>query len=232
MQLNVCYANKDYDETIRLIKGEGKKADIIFMQEVVPALKERLAELKKIFPYQVIEKGSHFWGFALLSRFPLLRWEKKFFESLPLHHMNPKSHYLKVTFRISNQSLLTFYGVHLPAPMTKMGWQRRNSYLRELSQVISQDTSKFKVLVGDFNTTPSSTFFTSLWRESRLKFFRPTLGSFPDCVPDFLRISIDHFMASENIYLIQREPLPLVNSDHIPILTTIAFNPNCPHFMP
>ena len=102
----------------------------------------------------------------------------------------------------------------------------RNSQLEIIGESISNDPSKTKIVMGDFNVTPYSYYFSQLKKTIGLKNTMAGFGfqnSWPSLSPlDIFRIPIDHVFVSKNIQVVDRRIGPDLGSDHFPVIVKLS----------
>ncbi|MDC0344606.1 endonuclease/exonuclease/phosphatase family protein [Alphaproteobacteria bacterium] len=221
LQLNAWYQNEEIDSLVDWLEKNHQKVDIIFMQEVEPDLKVKLDRLKPLFPYAINKKKDPWFGRAFLSKIPIEDHQVPFFKHLPIHHYDSRAHYLKVDLKTKAGRELTLFGIHAPSPISSRDWEKRNKVLLEIGQIIHEMPRKNKVLLGDFNITPYAFHYKDLLEKSGLQQGLSQLDSFPSYLPSFLRVPLDHFLVSPDIFMIDRKSIGSLGSDHLPMITTI-----------
>ena len=80
------------------------------------------------------------------------------------------------------------------------------------------------IVVGDFNTTMWSPFYTNMVKTAKLRNARSGFGILPTS-PAFLPLAyipIDHFLVSKEIGVLNIYTGQNVGSDHLPLITDLA----------
>lgn len=131
---------------------------------------------------------------------------------------------------------LRIIGVHFISPITLQGrrvwnvWKgsRQRLNLRNLQMLDAAQRLEGNripaIMAGDFNCTPYSGFFRELLRMTRLRDSRQGAGlqgSFP-ASPWWLRIPIDHVLASTEIRIHSRQTGSACGSDHLPVIVDFS----------
>jgi endonuclease/exonuclease/phosphatase family metal-dependent hydrolase len=200
------------------------QADVVAVQELAAAQAEALAA---VFPHGHLDPRDDFNGGGIASarpaevtRLPIRRRDGFRAELSPEHW--PELH-----------APLEIYGVHLDAPHTDfgLGLLRRRPQYRDLARHLDAPYRAGRVVVGDFNATPSWPLY---WRMSsrmqdaalmvaRRRGERParTWGPWPGA-PRLLRI--DHgFLAGVEAESFRIVEIP--GSDHSAVLLDVALTP-------
>lgn len=207
--INVEYSNQAYDRVIRAI-GDAE-ADFVAVIEVNHAWKRALEALRDRYPYQegMAHRGG--WGMLLLSRVP-------FQASRTVGYRQKGIPYVAALVRAKGKSFRIVV-THPFAPVSKSYAQARNHQLAHLAKVVSSFAEPV-LLVGDFNLSPWSPYFSRLLKAAGLKDSRHGFGLQPTwpCWNSFLRIPIDHALISPQLTVGRRQVGPPVGSDHLPVV--------------
>ena len=224
VQFNVKWTNRNIPAIAAWLAAES--FDIVLLQEVVPALAAELTAWQSHYPYQLHEpSGTHAFGSALLSRYPLRHAEIR-------QLADGWNHYVFAQIEVApGEPSINFYGLHAVPPMGSRRMALRNSQLAEVAAAVGEDPSPRKILMGDFNLTPYSPVFADLLtvtglRNSLLGFgpqnswpTRNPVGATP--ITRFMRLPIDHVLISDGIVIGERELGPHLGSDHRAVIATL-----------
>ncbi len=116
-------------------------------------------------------------------------------------------------------------GVHPIPPMNEAALARRNSQLFAVAKLAAESKNPV-IMLGDFNLTPWSPYFSDLLAVGKLEDSRRTGGGgLQTTWPAdhwFLRIPIDHALVSPGIVVVSREVGPDLGSDHLPVVLKVA----------
>lgn len=204
--------NRNYDKTISLLKQ--RKPDLIGLSEVTPEWAIRLKNGLSDYPYRVVE--DRFGGVALFSRYPISESKIEYFEAGTRRRP-------RIIAKLDVNGLpLTCQLVHPVIPLGKW-FKYRNGEFKEIAAEASQ-ISGDKILIGDLNCSPWSSYFAELviqggFKDSELGFGAqatwPTFVRFP-------LIPIDHCLTSESVKTVKRKVGPNIGSDHLPFQVTLA----------
>jgi endonuclease/exonuclease/phosphatase (EEP) superfamily protein YafD len=217
VQFNVLHANRELDKAAEWILKSN--ADILVFQEVKPRIVTGFAKLKEKYPNYIASPREDAFGAMVMSRLKILNAERK-------EVLGGVVHYTEVSFELANGEILKLYELHTLPPVGTEHFEERNSELAYIAKIIAADRAPNKVLVGDFNITPYSTYFSQLKSESGLKnsmqSFATLHGTWPSDFPAIFRIPIDHLLVTENIGILDKLIGPDLGSDHLPIVTNLV----------
>ncbi|HYQ92789.1 MAG TPA: endonuclease/exonuclease/phosphatase family protein [Candidatus Competibacteraceae bacterium] len=217
LTLNLHYTNQDYERVRQLINTY--HPDVIVLQEITPRWLEELQRLRASYPYSLASPRSDPFGMALFSRLP---WEQA-------EILHPGGSELPTLTAVidADGSPFTLLGVH-PLPPSSPEWARlRNQQLAEIAQFVRANPRP-TLLLGDFNITPWSPYFTDLLQTAGLRDSARGYGlqpTWPSFFP-LLWLPIDHCLFSAGITIADRRIGPFVGSDHYPLLVDFAVGPS------
>jgi endonuclease/exonuclease/phosphatase (EEP) superfamily protein YafD len=214
MHSNVLYANKDYTALFKLVKEENPQ--ILVLQEFTEQWNIASSVLKSRYPYFKTvpkEKGT---GIALFSQLPLQNAE-----AVDLGEPDRPAINVKILLGKTAVSILT---LHPYTPLRTDDFQRRNKQLAAASSLI-KGLPRPKVLIGDFNITPWSSYFSRMMRDAELINARNGFGVIPTW-PTFnyfpqLMIPIDHCLVSPDIHVVNIRAGRHIGSDHLPLIVDL-----------
>lgn len=204
--------NRNYDRTTELLKQ--LKPDLVALSEVTPAWGRHLKKELSQYPYKIVEDRSG--GVALFSRYPISESKVEFFDA-----GTRKRPRIVAKLNVEGQEL-TCIVVH---PLVPLGpwFKHRNNEFIELANEASQISGN-KILVGDLNCSPWSSYFKDLAEHGGLKDSEPGFGA-QATWPTFVRvplIPIDHCLTSDSITTLKRRVGPNIGSDHLPVQLTLS----------
>jgi endonuclease/exonuclease/phosphatase (EEP) superfamily protein YafD len=242
LSLNLDFRNSSYAKTISLIKKT--QPDLLILEELSEKWEKALKNSLSSFPYST--KFTYFapslphWAenifekfttnstysqethlqelsVALYSRFPL--------EDIKVNELDAHTiPYVKagVTFK---EKRLILLGVHLYSPVSKDRFDMRNRQLSALAKIVNK-LNQPVILVGDFNTTPWSSYFKDFIQKTGLKESRRGFGVYPTWPARFapLRIPIDHSLTSKEISIKSFSLGQNTGSDHYPIILDFSID--------
>ncbi len=189
-------------------------ADVVFLQEVTPALGSALADLDGIYPYRLLRPRDDSFGIAMLSRYPLENPRVRFLPGgIP---------YLSTTIRIAGTEL-SLVGVHLEWPVTPSTYRLRNEQIDFLAEELAAIGGP-AVVCGDFNLTPQSRFYREFQASTGFRGMPGSYrlnGSWPALLPA-LRLAIDHCFTSGALGVVGYSLGPRLGSDHRRLSVTVG----------
>jgi len=229
VSLNLLFQNHGY-ETVRDYL-EQKAPDVLVLSELTPSWAQALVGLEKEYPYHEVHPQQGAFGLAVYSRFPLS-------DSRVTDLGAPDSMNVHTIVDLPDR-FLDLYAVHLSAPTTRERAQWRNSQIDSLSEQLSIDRMpdnqgmersgnlskrRQRMIVGDLNLTPFSSYFVKLLRNTGMIDARQRSGlhiTWPiGWIPVW--IPIDHCIVDPGVSSVRVECGPDVGSDHYPLEVTIS----------
>jgi endonuclease/exonuclease/phosphatase (EEP) superfamily protein YafD len=214
LSANVHFHNHSAQRLLEIVRRESP--DVVLLIEYTPEWAQMVDELRAAYPYRVEDPSGGPFGIALFSRFA--------FESAAPFELGDVS---AIEARVlTPHGALTLFGVHLRAPTTPRRGALRNRALDELAGRVARIAGPVAVL-GDFNVTPYSPYFTDWLARTGLTDTRRgrTLSpSWPTLLP-IVAIPIDHCAVSRDVTIVAHRSLPAFGSDHLPILAELVLAP-------
>lgn len=214
LQANVWILNHDTTGFRKLIDDENP--DIIAAAEVHAPFVALFDDIKNIYPYQHVHGNDRSsFGIALLSKFPFESIEEKYLASPAIPSIFAK-------MRVEGKPL-TLVALHASNPLRDLNL--RDVEFEALAQWQQETKPENLVITGDLNATPWCPALRKMTQRMRLtnaRTGRGLLGSFPakTALP-FLRISIDHLLAEETVFIEDFYMEADIGSDHLPTMTVI-----------
>lgn len=191
-------------------------ADIVLLIEFNRKWAKNLRDLEQRYPYrQVVTPGS---SVGLFSRVPL--------RNVRVEHVCRDRDNTLIAELVLGERRCTLVAVHPVSPHTAELLTLRNRQLEALAELV-RGIGGPCVLVGDLNVTPWSPFFRDFVERSGLHDSRRGFGihsTWPDPLPAFLRIPIDHCLHSPDMRVVRRRVGPPVGSDHRPIVLELSLS--------
>ncbi|HEX8391503.1 MAG TPA: endonuclease/exonuclease/phosphatase family protein [Longimicrobium sp.] len=212
ISMNVLTSNPDHDAVRRFVRRE--RPDLLLLMEVDERWMQDMADLRREYPYGVVEARSDNFGIALLSRHPCSRCE--------VVHLGP-DRLPSVVGEFMMPDRVTLVGTH---PLPPLGSERARSHdlhLRAVGDYIARVQGPV-ILAGDLNTTPWSARFRRLLGRTGLRDSGAGHGVGRTWPADnaLLGITIDHFLSTGGVHVTRRERGPNVGSDHFPLIVEFA----------
>lgn len=211
LSFSINSQNTQYDQVGKLLLNN--PSSLICLQEIPYS---RYKHLLKIIDHQ-LPNYHHVYSkkksLMILSKTPIKR-----LKTAP---------YLKATTNIG-QKKVTLWNLHSPKSLHIKQYQ--SDYFHKLQEDIKEDNTPYKIICGDFNSTPhndiiqrlkhnfNAAYQQTFWPPS---YTYPTPKSFIASPLPFIKI--DFFLLSKNINVLQYQHLKNnANSDHYPIKTTVT----------
>lgn len=231
MHMNVFgYKNTDTRRVVSAIQSENP--DVVDLVEYTEPWQRSLeaSTILKRYPYRVAGRGH----IALYSKRPL---EKARLVYAGKQQVANQANIIAQLW--VNHRPLTLLVAHPASPIRPS----HLTWLQESFQTWQQERTRLGknlVVVGDLNTSPWSVEFKTLTEKTGLRDSQLGLGiqpSWPMSLPllgipngpnlltRLLQIPIDHALVSENIVVLDRHTGPFVGSDHLPVIVTLAVQP-------
>jgi endonuclease/exonuclease/phosphatase (EEP) superfamily protein YafD len=219
LQFNVDHNNDNINNMAHWVISHSEDIDIVVLLEVTDKWQIAIERIKWSYPYHISKKVRGERQIVVLSRLLIDELEvQKFAEGV--------SGIVLRGATINGDAPFVLYSVH-PAPPIFPGMaKQRNEVLLTAAKKIFKEEAKYKILVGDFNTTPFSPYFKKIEKASGLYDSNEgmgTLGTWPSFVPKLLGIAIDNMLVSKWIRVENKQLGPAMGSDHYPVITTLKF---------
>ena len=209
MTHNINWHNQHKQELVDEILQRAGEVEIVVLQEVTPEWAPYLEKLRKTYVYNTIQPREDGFGYAVFSRVPTTSIEPaKLPDGAPVAVVRAYTQQKLVPF--------TLFAAHLQAPLSPAKWHARNTSLEELAKRVHAEKNPNRIVVGDFNITPFSPWFTRFYQQAGLTrpvhHLTPT-GSWPGVLPALLRLPIDQALGSSGITT-SRQMIGTFGSDH------------------
>jgi vancomycin resistance protein VanJ len=209
------------EDLILLLSHSG--ADVVALQE----LGERNAaalehSLEETYPYRVLQ-GEYVSGKGLLSRQPILAWER-----FTLASGRP---YVEARLSVGEQ-VVTVYVVHAPPGEIRRLEVVSSNSARDIQMLLERASLETPtLLLGDFNIVPGSRSYRLLRQAGLIDTFRyagagwgltsPTRYQYlPIPLPRLVRI--DYIWATAHFVPLAGAVGPHIGSDHLPVVCALA----------
>jgi endonuclease/exonuclease/phosphatase (EEP) superfamily protein YafD len=216
---NVWVRNQQFDRILAYLRAE--KPDIVFLEEMKEEHKAVFAALADLYPTQVTcHQSTNACETMLLSRFPA-RTQR----AGPIDGAMPSTAIAALDI---DGRTLTAIAVHVAWPFPIRGQDAQREHVLHLAA--SLDGFAGPLLVGgDFNGGAWARNQRDLRERTGLigePGFHPTWPALPFHgidVPQWLRLPIDHVFSRGGPVVIAAEVGPELGSDHLPLMTTVAW---------
>jgi endonuclease/exonuclease/phosphatase (EEP) superfamily protein YafD len=220
MQFNAALQS---EPLTRWLTEHHKEVDIVLVLEAAPSHEQDTQTLASEFPYRIQQIDGSPFGIALMSRYPLhnprvLDDDAPFFPSVQADI-------------VTNSGTLRLIGIHPPPPIDGELARWRNHIMTTLAARLDRENEpeRATLVFGDFNSTIWSPHLRDFMAQTGLADAQRGQGA-PGTWPAFtarhcrlLGIPMDMMLVSANITVTQRRIGPALGSDHLPVLTEIAF---------
>lgn len=228
VQYNHNIGKTDFKDISDWLKQNADDLDVIVFQEASVQTVNAAKSLLDIYPYQIHQPRPHAFGMVVISRHAL---EEQ--QLIPLKGPVFQSFAIKATVNIPNTDKpLTLYALHAVPPMTFEYFTQRNLELQHIAETISKDTNEHIAMIGDWNITPYSPYFSKLLDTSGLHYKSNGLFQNPSwpnfTLFNFLKIPIDHTLFSPSLRFTNKKVESNFGSDHHAIITTLELPKNKP----
>lgn len=205
---NFYYTNQNFAELTPILLEENP--DLFMIHEAGPQWTSGIELFRSDYPYIGIsnELGVH--GIAMASRIP------GSFKEIPLG--------TEFGFEfIPDDKSYRILGVHPAAPLTSVWADERNTQFADLVTYMHSSNLP-TVIMGDFNSTPWSPYFTDLMQNAALTDARIGFGLIPTWHSHnpLFKIPIDHALLSEGWEVIDFHRTESIAADHFPIVVELA----------
>lgn len=210
---NIEAKNENREKLLESINSANP--DILVLQEVTEGWWRKIQILNQSYPYVKSLPRSGGSGLAIFSRFPI--------EQADVLQLDSSTHpaiFCKINLDGTILSLLT---IHPPIPFGQNKFANRNQQFAE-SASIMKSAQNPKVMIGDFNSTMWSPYFTDLVENSGLHDVRKGRGIYPSWhsfLPRSMRIPIDHCLIGDGIEVGNIELGDYTGSDHYPLIVDL-----------
>lgn len=214
LTVNVHTANQRYDLVRAMTASHAP--DIVLFTEVNEVWLDELKVLSKEYPYSVSRPRPDNFGIVMFSKIPPQKLEIVDFLAQDLPSV-------EMVFTLGSQTI-TLIGTHPLPPRTYEYSVCRNAQLELMGRHLGPIKGP-KILMGDMNTVPWSSYFIKLLQEAGLKDTGQGHGisvTWPTHAWWLFGIPIDHILVSPELGVVSRTVGPWVGSDHYPVLVELA----------
>ncbi|MDR1889401.1 MAG: endonuclease/exonuclease/phosphatase family protein [Zoogloeaceae bacterium] len=200
-----------------------QEVDVVLALEADTGFAAGMEALAAEFPYRIDKLQDDSFGIALISRYPL--YEAKVLEVIGADFPALEAHV------ITPAGPLHVIGIHPPPPLGGELAKLRDDYMKELAGQLAQQLEEGEptLVFGDFNSSIWSPRLREFMAETGLRDAQQgqgALGSWPAITARYsglLGIPIDLMLVSESVTVQQRQSGEYLDSDHLPVLTQIAY---------
>ncbi|MBI4127297.1 endonuclease/exonuclease/phosphatase family protein [Candidatus Peregrinibacteria bacterium] len=207
---NFLVSNEDFETIQTVIASE--KPDFVQILEASYAWNKEKAMFEKDYPYITISEKTGSFGIVAASKYPA-----------EFRHFTLAGYEALETVLNVKGAPLTILSVHPFPPSRKDLAELRNEQYKELISKINSAAANPIIVAGDFNSAPWSPWFEKLLDKTGLKDAALGFGiinTWNVNIP-FLKIPIDHVLASPDIAVEDFRRAANVGADHYPIVATL-----------
>ncbi|WP_251360078.1 endonuclease/exonuclease/phosphatase family protein [Kangiella sp. TOML190] len=220
MTSNVLTPNRNSQALLALV--EKHQPDILLTLETDNWWQQQLAALEDSMPYTIKQPLDNLYGMHLYSRLPIENSQVKFLvqEGVPSFH-------LKVVLPFGQKVKMHLLHPAPPSPTENTESTQRDIELLIVATSVAKSDEPV-IVTGDLNDVAWSRT-TRLFRKiSGLLDPRIGRGTFNTFHADYplLRWPLDHLFHSAHFSLQEIKTLTSIGSDHFPLLTRLAFEPD------
>jgi endonuclease/exonuclease/phosphatase (EEP) superfamily protein YafD len=207
------------------LQQNAQRLDAIVLLEAGPDFAPGLEKLRVQFPHQLTRLQAGPFGIAVLSRWPLQLAQV-------LEPAGPDFPALAATLAVPGwPAPVRLYAVHPPPPLGAALADARNRFIAALAQTVTQNPTP-ALVVGDMNLTPWSPVFRQFQTLTDLHDCQLGQGwqaTWPSVTADVLPLfglPIDACLHATALRVQSRHVLDAMGSDHLPVLTVLAWDGN------
>jgi len=211
--INLLSSNSEIELVRNYIIDENP--DILILMEFTPNWQFQLNTIIENYEYRKLVSRNDNFGIAILSKY-------KMKSSIEYFELNNKPS-IVADLNIESKQL-SLVATHPIPPINQHTFENRNEQLCN----ILKNRSKFSenlIIAGDLNTSSFSNHFSKL-TNGDLKDSRIGFGLLPTWPANYriLQTTLDHFLISKSIEVIERSTGKNIGSDHLPINIIIGVN--------
>ena len=218
---NVGVTHEQPSRVANYLQRNANAIDVVVLLEVSSDFSAALEDLKDLYPYQIRHLEDSPFGIALASKIPI---------DFGAVALVPSEHFphIEATLKLPGRAdPLALYALHAPPPISGELAAARNAKFEHIARLAAAQPKAAPVVVGDFNVTPWSPYFSRFAAASGLRDLRAP-GRFDHTWPVTfdnanLGIAIDHSFAHPSLQLIKRSVGPDLGSDHLPVTVTLGY---------
>ena len=210
---NVQASNDQAEGLVEII--DTSSPDVIAIVEYNDQWGQRLAALEPNYPHRVVVADEGNFGIAVLSRWPIA-----------VTQVIDIAGTAAIDVEIDREGhTFAFLATHLVPPISAAMAAQRQRQLAVLTQRILADRNPL-IVVGDFNLSPFSPYFSKFIADTKLKDALRGNGpaiTWPTFFP-LLGIPIDHCLVSAHFSVENYYRAGSYGSDHFPIIVDLVEN--------
>lgn len=215
MTTNLLASNTEFESQVENIRTVGP--DVVVLQEYSHRWEQVLSVSLSEYPHRISESIDSPFGIAIYSKTPFLKSEVFY-----LHDKAPPSIAVVVDTPAGQVQII---GVHLEPPIGVALFDRRNTQLQRLAQLV-KTASEPVIVAGDLNISPWSVHFQDLLHDGSLRDGRRGFGVLPTWPGFFfpLQIPIDHILIGGSMSVTDIQTGLARGSDHLSLWADVVIN--------
>ncbi len=205
------------------LQQHAQAQDVVVLLEAGPDFAAGLENLRAQFPHQLSRLQAGPFGIAVLSRWPLQ-------SAQVLEPAGAGYPALAATIEVPGwPAPVRLFAVHPPPPLGAALAAARNRFMTTLAKNVAQNAVP-ALVVGDMNLTPWSPLFRQFQAETDLldcqlgQGWQATWPSATAAHMPLLGLPIDACLHAETLRVQSRQVLQAMESDHLPVLTRLAWH--------
>jgi endonuclease/exonuclease/phosphatase (EEP) superfamily protein YafD len=209
---NVHTDNRNYESLLHLIARE--QPDIIALLEVNDTWLDAMTSLEKSHAhFRKVPRSDNF-GIAVYSRLPLQEASITYLSAAEVPSV-------QATITLGTGRSIRLLATHPLPPGNAENVILRNQQLAAIANWSTISTTH-SLVIGDLNCTPWSPAFRQLLHNGSLQDTGRGITPTWPVSPWFLRIPLDHCLATSSILTKEHRVGPDIGSDHFPIIVTVV----------
>ncbi|BAO56045.1 endonuclease/exonuclease/phosphatase family protein [Nonlabens marinus] len=211
--INLHSSNSEKELVLQYITEDDP--DVLILMEFTPTWQDALEPIMEAYPYRKLMPRNDNFGITVWSKYKM-QGTADYFE------LNSKPSII-ANLLIENISM-SLIATHPIPPISQQTFENRNTHLSNILE--NRATySDHLIIAGDFNTSSFSNHFRKLTRGD-LKDSRLGFGLLPTWPANYLlfQTTLDHFLVSKNITVLERSTGKNIGSDHLPISLTVGIH--------
>ena len=204
--INLLSSNSETDLVKNYIFEEDP--DILILIEFTQNWQIKLNPIINNYQYKRLVPRNDNFGIALFSKYEMN-------SSIDYFDLNDKP---SIVAELNIESCkISLVATHPNPPINQLTFENRNKQLSNILNKRSKLSEKL-IIAGDFNTSSFSNHFSKL-TNGDLKDSRFGFGLLPTWPANYLMLqtTLDHFLVSKNLEVIERSTGKNIGSDHLPI---------------
>lgn len=208
LSVNLLASNRDAGDLLDEIKTIDP--DVLILQEYSVRWHKILNNALEDYSHRLHEIINSPFGIAAYSKRPYLKKHVTYFNQALFPAVDVEIQVESATVRI--------LGIHPIPPVSPVAYSMRNAYLHKVAE-FAGGVDGALVVMGDFNTTPWSWYFSQLLKAGGLVSSRDGRGLHPTWPAGFwpLWTPIDHIVHNRKLQTVHFESGTSFGSDHFPV---------------